>query len=67
MKSILVWVDDFEKFYQMPVKVFEQFASTENFDKLLSIGYSLHDEDSGMLFKDKETNQIEELIKDLNS
>ena len=61
MNPILVWVDAFETFYQMPEKAFEEFQETESYDKLLELGYSVYDESSDMRFKDESTNQLNEL------
>jgi hypothetical protein len=61
MNPILVWVDAFETFYQMPEKAFEEFQETESYEKLLELGYSVYDYSSYMKFKDKSTNQLNEL------
>lgn len=61
MNPILVWVDAFETFYQMPEKAFEEFQQTESYDKLLELGFSVYDESSDMKFKVRSTNQLNEL------
>jgi hypothetical protein len=45
----------------MPEKAFEEFQETESYNKLAEIGYSVYDESSDMKFKDKSTNQLNEL------
>jgi hypothetical protein len=62
MKAVLVWVDEFETFYQIPEKVFNEFQNTESYNRLEELGFSLHDESSGFKFLDKKTNQLNELI-----
>lgn len=61
MNPILVWVDTFETFYQMPEKVFEEFQQTESYIKLEELGFSLYDVSSDMKFKVNSTNQLNEL------
>ena len=63
MRAILIWVDSFEKFYQLPLDVWNQFQDSNDYNKLLIIGYSEHT--SGMKFLPTSTNQVNELIKDI--
>jgi hypothetical protein len=65
MKAVLVWVDAFERFYQMPEKAFEEFQETGSYNKLAELGYSIYDETSNFTFKPKHINELNILINHL--
>jgi len=63
MEPILIFVDAFETFYQMPINIWEAFKQTKEHDKLLELGYSEHVD--GFKFFALETNDLNKLIQKL--
>lgn len=63
-KSVLVWVDSFEEFFQMPLSVWDKFQNSKIFSKLLNVGYSEYysfEKNNGMKFSPHGTNEIDKL------
>ena len=63
MRPILIFVDELESFYQMPINVWESFQKTKEYKKLIDIGYSEHIDN--IKFLANKTNHIDLLIEDL--
>jgi len=63
MRPILIFVDELESFYQMPINVWEAFQKTKEYKKLIDIGYSEHIDN--IKFLANKTNHIDLLIEDL--
>jgi hypothetical protein len=63
MEPILIFVDAFETFYQMPINVWESFKNTKEHNNLLELGYSEHVD--GFKFFAPETNDLNKLIENL--
>ena len=63
MKPIIIFVDELESFYQMPINVWEAFQKTKEYNKLIDIGYSEHI--NNIKFLSNKTNHIDLLIEDL--
>ena len=71
--AVLVWIDSFEKFYQMPLPIWREFKKTPLFDKLENMGYSDYcSENNGdgihkdLEFSDLETNELPSMEMDLS-
>jgi hypothetical protein len=65
---VLVWVDDLEQFYQMPLSVWEKFQKDKMYSTLLDIGYSDYyslEKNNDMKFSSSKTNEIDKLKNDL--
>lgn len=67
--AVLIWIDSFEKFYQMPLPIWNDFKKTPIFDKLENIGYSdyysknLYED---LVFSDIKTNELPSMETDLS-